>query len=343
MNGMQQQNLGHIAYRVAVLLILVAILLGVVMWVFGCNVIPEGCTVWQMVFGEPKVLIVYGDDGLGDPQLLQRVLESRQHVGVRARTAHLDTITLGNLKKYQLVIVEHARTMSTEKMKMLVDYAIGGGRIVWTGDAGTELASGDRILYQYERAGMDICEDMDQEKLWRDKQLKIDDINCMWRAQVKELSPWARYYRDGDRNISINLDTMLNLRYIGNYCRFKDCKSEAPQIGRLDVGQESENQLIYGLNPNLTMYGDFAIVDEEGGSSTRVLSVDYGGNLISKNKMDLGMSFPVIVTAGMGERWAYYALPPEQFARPNEGELECTENCYYSLVENMYYGMLKIS
>ncbi|MBU0662247.1 hypothetical protein KKH30_05135, partial [Candidatus Micrarchaeota archaeon] len=294
MNGMdgiaQAQQLGPLLYRIAILAVLVVALLGVIMWIFGCSIIPVpgACDVWWGVMGEPKVLIVHGDDGLGNPQLLQSAMESKEHLGLRVRVAHLDTITLGNLKDYDLIIVEQARTMSTKKMKMLVDYALGGGRLVWTGDAGAEGAEGDMFLKAHEYAGLAICDDIDTQKMWEERGLRISDVNCTWRSEISDIGPWARRYEDGDRNFAIKLDEMLNIKYIGNYCQFKDCKNDLPDIGKLDAGDEREHPLVLGIRPGLRMNGDFAIVEEGSGLSTRVLGVDYGGSLITKDKVNLG-------------------------------------------------------
>lgn len=342
MNGAKPpHSLSSDIYHIAILAVLLLALGWIVMWVFGCSIIPVpgacgiywGITRWDSG-GNPKVLIVHGDDGLGNPELLAEIMQNRELLGIRTETAHLDRISLGNLQKYDLIIVEHARAMSTKKMKALVDYAVGGGRLVWTGDAGTVLTQDDNYLYYHERAELEICEDIDADWLWETRGLRISDVNCVHRWDVEEINPWARRY-EGDTNMSINLDKLLSVTYTANYCQVKGCGGEIPRIGTLSTELERTHPLVYGLRADLQMYGDFAIVEEGAGMSTRILTVDYGSDLITKDNENLGNDFPVIVTSGVGEKVAYYAIPPEQFARP---ELEYK---YYSLIENMYRGMLR--
>ena len=77
---------------------------------------------------------------------------------------------------------------------------------------------------------------------------------------------------------------------------------------------------------------DFAIVKQFPNSSNSniVLTLDFGGSLIGESG-NLGKSFPLIVSSGVGERVAYYAYPPEYYVMDNN---------YYNLITRMYYGML---
>ncbi len=295
--------------HVIILLILVGALLGLLTWsgVIRCSVIPGWCDVYWGVMnfftgGEPKVAIVTGNDGLGEPELLQRVMQDPRHgLGKRVELLYLDRVGLGNLKKYDLIIVEKARTMKTSQLKMFVDYVIQGGRLVWTGDAGAKLAEGDEPLYWDERTP---------------------------GKEHVEIGPWAR--KDGNK--MLNFDEFLSVNYITNFCEATKCKDENVWVGTFYVEPGADHPLVKGLSPTLPMYGDFAIVEQgEGVNTTRVLSVDTLANIYSKDRRDLGKNFPVIVTSGMGERIAYYAVPPEQF----------TKYDYYSFIENLYYGMLK--
>lgn len=317
------RSLSRDLYHIAIMIILILILLGVISWIFGCetvgNFIPSWCDLYWDIMrwgsgGEPLVLIVYGDGGLGDHQLLYDSMSDPNHLRVRPNMIHLDRITIGTLKQYDLVIVEEAREISTDKLETFLDYIEQGGRLVWTGDAGTELAPGDEYLYHDE-----VHEDSNKHEV---------------------LGPWQRKHN----NKIVAFSEFIGVEYIGNYCDFKDCdEDEAPWIGMFDA-QNRNHELVYGVAEGLKMYGDFSIVDiADNAYTVRVLDVDFMSDLVTDDGRNLGRVFPVIVTTGLGERVAYYSIPPEMFLSkempvdPDSGE----RIQYWLFLDSMYDGMLK--
>ncbi len=442
-------------YHIGVLVALLVALWYIVSWYFGCGIIPVpfSCdTYWNIARfsegGKARVLIVYGDGGLGDHELLRQTLSNPSKIIAPAYALHISGVTLGNLKDYDLVIVEEARKLSTDDLQMFMDYARGGGRLVWTGDAGTVLDDGDKLLFEFERPnGSD---------------------------ENKVVSPWSR--KDGAKVVAF--DSFLGLDYVGNFCELKTCP-DVPQIGIFSAPNRS-HELVKAINPNLRMFGDFSIVKVRSSSyTTSVLSVDALSNIIadhdvysgttpvnevpqcrdnldndgdgfidfggldldhdglpeierdpgcnslqddyegvdilsspkdfkcddnkdndndglidypnddcclsrywnnedscisnstecsdgqdndndgfidypsdgacysssadSEGSNDLGRVFPIIVTAGLGQKVAYYAVPPEFFVS-NKMPIDSQTGIrisYPSLVENMYYGMIK--
>jgi hypothetical protein len=306
--------------HVVILLVLVFILLYVLTWsnVIKCKRIPFWCDVYYMVKGKPKVLIVYGEDGLGDPNLLRQELANPRHAGVRAAMIRLDRVQLGNLKDYDLVIVTRARTMETAKVKMFIDYVVGGGNLVWTGDAGTKLVDENAYLYKDEKG----------------------DVN----APHEPISPWERKLGD----TMVLLDELLGVDYVGNYCELVNCIKDREICPATLAPSTNEHPLAYALKPNLplcVMAGqDFAVVQPiSKGTTTIVLSADLGAALHVEGET-YGKNVPLILTNAkssflgirIGENVAYYALPPEYYANPKLKE----EHQYRSLIENLYYGML---
>lgn len=307
MAGVQRDTVKD-ATHILILVVMLAVLLFLLTWtnVTSCRVIPGWCDIyWSVVRGgQPRILIVYGNEGMGNPDLLKAALADPNYVHVQAQMQNIDLISYGNLKNYDLVIVEKAKKISTAKLKSFIDYVNQGGRLVWTGDAGTELAEGDVQLFADERTD---------------------------GAKHELLNPWAR--KDGDKQISF--DELLSVKFVTNFCSIKAC-SGIPWQGILVTDPERNHPLVYSLRQGLSLRGDFAIVNEKEDSvSTRVLSLDWQSHLIGTDKKDYGNTFPIIVTSGFGERVAYYAVPPEQFIDP------ALKEKYYSIIENMYYGMLK--
>jgi len=354
-------------FKIGTLLVLVLVLWGAISFIFGCNFlpIPFSCDVYYGVLrftenGQPKVLIVYGDGGMGNHELLQLTMEDPSILGLRPQTAYLETLSIGNLRDYDLVIVEEAKRIPTSKLKMFMEYVNFGGRLVWIGDAGTALAEGDQPLTEFERG---------------------KDINSDAYA-----SGWAR--KESGKVVAF--DEFLGVDYVGNFCTVKQCLS-TPYIGVFDA-PERGNKFVYSIRPGLKMYGDFAISKLRGDAPSKVLlNVDIGGNLIAdgsalgtvpetagsdviapskpecsdgidndldtlidypkdgdcssetdlnEGKRNFGKIFPVIVQNGFGGRIVYYSIPPEFFVSdgmptdPSTGQ----RIKYTSFIENIYYG-----
>ena len=94
--------------------------------------------IYERVFGVPKVLILHGDDSIGDWTELKSKLSTKlifysEDVDVRRFSAGLGQ----KLTQYGLVIVEDAKRMDKDKLINLDDYVQGGGNLIWVGDAGT--------------------------------------------------------------------------------------------------------------------------------------------------------------------------------------------------------------
>ena len=119
MDPAEMQYMIRTGAHVIVVILLVVFLLGALTWlgVIRCGIIPGWCDVYYGVVGAPRILIVHGNDGLGNPEALRDFLSDPRYVGAHPQVKHLNYISEENLKEYQLVIVEKARTMSTKKMQ----------------------------------------------------------------------------------------------------------------------------------------------------------------------------------------------------------------------------------
>jgi len=323
------------AINVGFLLGLIFILLFVATYtgVMKCAQLPilgEGwCSVYWGVktytTGAPKVLIVYGTSGLGNPVgfgngSLEEILSDPEILAVHADTLPVDRVSFGTLRNYDIVIVDRARRIETREMRAFIDYATQptGGVLVWTGDAGTELGPRDQYL-------------------WTTDKDPDDDYN-------RVIGPWSR--RDGDQMILF--DELIGVRPLDNnaitFCSFAGCKqSSSTHVGSLEAEPTASHPLIRGISRTLPLYvfkgEDFAVVETISGAiTTEVLSLDFGGDMTMPGH-DLNQSVPLIVTTGIGERVIYYSMPPEYFANPRltaEGK-----DPYFLPIENMYYGILK--
>lgn len=332
---MQNEILIQNGIRAGILIAMIFVLLFLLTFtgVIGCSEIPIAGEAWCDIYwtiktyttGGPRVLIVYGDSGLGNPTgfnngSLEELLADPNLLSVHADIQHIDNVSYGVLENYDIVIVDRAKEIETKQLRAFIDYATNptGGVLVWTGDAGTQLGPNDHLVY---------TKDKDPDS----------DLN-------KTLGPWSR--RDGDYIISF--DELLGLKPVDNekitFCELVSCPEGKPILaGNMETEPSGNHPLIRGISRALPLYvfkgEDFAIVETlSGGITNEVLSLDFGSEM-DRPGYDLNRSVPLIVTSGIGERIIYYSLPLEYYANP---KLEQAGKGTYLLpIENMYYGIIK--
>jgi len=245
-----------------------------------CSTIGQSwCDMYWYLVGQPKILVAYGHDGLGNAEKLMAVLADREILGIRTQPQVIDHIkTTSYLEKYKMVIVTQAKTMSTEEIEMFHQYASKGGILVWTGDAGTKSYQEDR---------------------------KLSDYN------IKDTNPWTRVNKNDQ---IIPFGELLSAEYIDNFCGFVNCTTLNQEfVGYLK--QDPDSTIATGIAPNTAMYGDFAIVTPINNTSTFIeVNIDYGTNMISKDPKDkkgLGNFFPLIIRSQLGKNVIYISAPIE--------------------------------
>jgi hypothetical protein len=128
------------------LVVLVLVLLFVLVnfgYLRACE-IPGFSSIYYGIKGAPKVALVFGTDGTGDPAKFTAIVAQEVHTAIAL--IPLSTVFNANaFDHYQIVIVEHAKTISTQQLWAFQKYVNGGGKLVWIGDAGTTLGPKDYI------------------------------------------------------------------------------------------------------------------------------------------------------------------------------------------------------
>lgn len=290
------------------ILILVVLILGLlfVATKFGlmqCSAVPLWCDIYYAIEGHPRVLVVYGTDGLGDPDLLRDGLN--RYSQVYAENLPLSAVGSENLKEFALVIVDHAKTMRTDQIIAFQKYVDGGGRLIWMGDAGTAAPEDEEFWYK-------------------------DDADTNAAHEIE--GAWVRKDKDGYKiDFGANY---LSAEYIGNYCELSgvDCETSQPYAGTMWI---SSDPLTQGLKRDLTIERNFAVVKSiEGGMGTKLVAGINLDAAIKKDEKNYGTDFPLIIKTGVGGRVAYYAIPPEAYLDKEKGEIRP------SILQNMYSGMM---
>ena len=104
-----------------------------------------------------------------------------------------------------------------------MEYVDGGGKLVWTGDAGTQLTEDDNALY--------------------------DDEKTQGKPH-KLLGPWAR--KDGDQ--IVDFGEFLSAKYERNYCDIMRCLGDTKTLAGTLVPLSRDHPLVFGLRTDLPLY-----------------------------------------------------------------------------------------
>lgn len=231
------QNQTHqlIVHAVALsVLVFVALTLATKFGLIHCSQVPYWCDGYRSVISTfygrtyPSIIILHGDTGMGDPQLLYRIIEDSCQLFVDID--RVDAVSLGNLDSYDVVIVERARTLAPEHMDTLWEFVAKGGKILLIGDVGVDVETPEEYV-------------------------TVEDTNT---AESKILNTWDRKDEFG-RHILFGT-RFLGLRYIGNYCSGDDCSVSGTISFKQDI-------LTKGLPSRVPFPQNFAIVEDLRSSS----------------------------------------------------------------------------
>lgn len=312
-----------------VLIVLVLALMFVLTWsgVIRCSQIPYWCDAYELVMGKPRVAIIYGDDGLGNPDRLEALFNDPAQFTALPEKLYYKNINSEILKRYNLIIVTKLKTIDTKYLLLLKEYVDQGGRLVWTGDAGTGLTEADKALNGKYTAAVESTRKQ-AEKLGQTV-LPAPELNP-WRRVIEESSQDGQPYYP-----VLNFEEMLKVRYIGVYCELVECKNEQnPLIGKL-ITINDEHRFVEGISRDLNFYGNFVLTEYNPSGGNMISKIDLltGTTIDERNYEDL----PFIVSSHT-DRVVYYAIPLEDLA---DEEDEIQGRAYKRFVRQVYLGMTK--
>ncbi len=325
--------------RIILLIIIIIAAIYLFTWTgnIRCRSVPGMCGIYWGIQtlatgkSQPSVMIVYNPDdesGLGNPFLLQKILQDDKHIGIHPNLENIKHLSPEKLKGTSLVIVERSREVSTNSLEMFINYVAKGGRLIWIGDTGIELD--DSIMTLGDSS---------------DRLLTKGDIDGSYDGNT--INGWARLNK---HNYMIRFDEFLGVNYIGNFCDYQECITKTYDVPGYDsiklvnktpghsngvLVPSSRHPLVYGMRNYLQSRDDFAIVQQIRPNITP-LKLDFGSKLFKDQNTSIGNSsvFPLIVVSN-SNRVAYYAMPPEYLIEPDDKEK------YYSVLENMIDGMVR--
>ncbi|MDN5358610.1 MAG: hypothetical protein PWP76_453 [Candidatus Diapherotrites archaeon] len=261
------------------LLLLAALTLATKFGMIHCSQVPYWCSGYRAIISAiygrtyPAVIILHGDEGMGDPRLLSRLLEDKCRI--YADVEDVDTVSPGNLDRYDVVIIERARKLSPEQMDMLWDFTAKGGRILIIGDVGVEPESPAEYV-------------------------QVEEFNEETNTTTKRVvNTWDR--QDEFGNYVLFGTRFLGLKYHGNYCEDEDCEISGTISFKPDV-------LTAGLPNSAPFPLNFAVVEDLRssvlGPHTVVATIDNVAPVYGQKA-----PYPAIIRTGY--RMIYMAFPPE--------------------------------
>lgn len=241
------------------------------------------CDVYYGIVGPPKILVVYGNDGLGNAEKLDAILNNKALFQIHPQLKHVDTIlTLSYLKNYDLVIVTQAKTLSNNQIQIFYDYVNStNGVLIWTGDAGTNYLPTEK------------------------KASDFKDLNL-------PNHPWVRVVED---NKILDFRTTLSAEYLGNFCSLVTCSNDLKgYVGNIKFLQTEENSFASGIAPGTNFSGDFGVVTFIYNTSAKVdLAVDYGTVITTNDNKKINSILPLIIRGQIGKKVVYSAMPLEYY------------------------------
>ncbi|MFA6329550.1 MAG: hypothetical protein WCX64_02590 [Candidatus Micrarchaeia archaeon] len=134
------------------LLLILLVLLTKFRWIHCSQVLKIGpvnlptnwCEVYCTYLNGPasKMAIVYGDEGIGDPDKLSTRIQQERLDQAKPYTVpvmlRIEDFAYESIKGYDVVFFERARRITPAQMNAVKKYIASGGVIIWIGDAGTE-------------------------------------------------------------------------------------------------------------------------------------------------------------------------------------------------------------
>jgi hypothetical protein len=239
---------------------------------------------YERIFGVPRVLILYGDDSIGDWVTLRDRLSSNlifysEDLDVRKFTAGL-----GNkLKEYGLVIVIDNKRLDKDKLINLDDYVKGGGNIIWVGDAGTIG------LVEYD--GRIIA----NQSGWRRGIVCIDEVTlASCDCKTYGSNSTCKFLPGSSEQTEIDLTRLMGVDFV------KNVPVEAPELEIVD----NSHWVVAGLKRSFIINNTYTI------SSVRN---EYSTSLLANINL-VGETYPAIIVndnPGSAGSVVYFAYPPE--------------------------------
>lgn len=294
-------NIGKDLPHLIVLAVLVVVLLVVLtkfQWIH-CSAIPGWCNIYcnQIIRSNPQVALLYGDEGIGDPQLLENAIR-RVRPNIVLAPIRTEDLSSGLLKRFDLVIMTHAKNISSRQTTVLFDYLQKGGSMILVGDSATSHYYDPYDVLLAERANQTFYDRLDRELALR---------NLTYSSSFANLS--IRNWRKGeDYDILVNRTvTRTGFRKLTAAVAAAYNRTVSRRGTFINLSIANYDHLIgRGLVKEFTTEArEYAIVHPDPASTDILAFIKEGTN-----------RYPGIMETRFAGRVLYFAFPPEYTASP---------------------------
>jgi len=244
--------------------------------------------VYEQVFGVPRILVLHGDDSIGDWRAMRNALSNEIiFISEDLDVNEIQGGILPILKKYSLIIVEDAKTINKDKLLNIDQYVEGGGNIIWVGDAGTRgivkctEGAKEGEVYQYGWQRDVLCFNAECET-----------CDC---KTASNKSKGCAFLADTAEKTRIKFQNRLGVSFVEN---MNDTLSPNIEI------TDKYHWAVQGLRRNFTLETD---------TYTKV-SAGYTTHSVA-DIVDKGVRYPAVITNTLPSASGmvvYFAYPPEE-------------------------------
>lgn len=284
----QRPSTGKQLLNIVILIVLIVVLL-VVLTKFRF-IHPRDIPGWQGFYctaieqKHSKIAIIYGDDGMGDPEKLENLIAHARLTTTPERVP-VSYLSSGMLKSYDVIFLDRMQSITFAQSAALQSYMDGGGNVVWIGDAASK----------YTLTAEDLADALARNATqpgYYEKLLK--KANSSLGFGELSLYLGVSYIRSdqGDTGLTLRIIDSSNL--IGSGVGQAPDESKPGAAKELPLGQ---------MRPDLP----FAVVNEKAigqlSGSTKVAVLQQGS-----------LQYPAIIDIKYVGRLVYISFPPELIA-----------------------------
>ena len=280
----------------ALLIVVLLVVLTKFQWVH-CSQIPGWCGIYcdTIMRSHSRVAMIYGEDGTGSAAALENVIrEYRPQTYIEPLSA--DMLSTNALKNYDLIIMEHMRTLSSRQSQAIMNYVNRGGTLVWVGDAASAHYYDPYDLQYAFTQNETFYAELEADLVKRNLNETLNSTYAQSRISAFEKTPYAVILANKD-NLTIgfsNMSVVIAARYV---------KTEPlPKNSNLSIISR-DHMLVRGLNPNIAMpVVNFTIVNINPAAPVE---------LIASVKTPDKKTYPAIFETRYAGRIIYFAFPLE--------------------------------
>ncbi len=289
---------------IAVLIVVLLVVLTKFQWVH-CSLIPGWCKIYcdVIVRSHAQVALIYGPvgDGIGNPIGDESTTAGSFENEIRSLRPDIalmpigkEDLSAGLLKRYDTIILERAKNVSSRQVQVLLDYLEKGGTLVMVGDSATQQYADPYDILLAERDNQTYYERLERELTARnekwDSAYAKRSIREFQKTDTFDLLNNSGKTRKGFGKLTAVVAAAYNRTVVRPY--FVNLTIAIP-----------DHLVARGLMKKLaeTKIREYAIVEADPASTEIIAYIE-----------DNGKRYPAIIETRYSGKVLYFAYPPER-------------------------------